>query len=90
MHGSHTLTLHRNGGLVRLVAHSVHACTCVCTSCFLRSCATICSYLHDNLVGELPAQIFDMNVELTELCVDLHCLVAMSGVGGGDVNCACL
>ena len=48
------------------------------------------SYLHDNLVGELPAQIFYQNVELTALCVDLHCLVAMPGVGGGDVNCACL
>ena len=49
-----------------------------------------CSKLYNNRITKLPARIFNTNVNLRELCVGLHCLVALSGVDGGDVNCACL
>ena len=42
-----------------------------------------CSTLNQNLIKELPAQTFDKNVNLNQLCVDLHCFAAKPVVGAG-------
>ena len=38
------------------------------------------SWLDTNLITELPAQIFEKNVNLVYMCVCLHCLTATSAV----------
>ena len=67
-------TVHVSGGLVWLVAHSVHACIMITRHC---------SPLYNNQITELPVQIFAKNSKLTQMCVNGHCLAGTSAVMRG-------
>ena len=64
--------LEQLGRLTRRVAHSLHACACARALWLNVLITRHRSELLNNRITELPAQIFDKNINLWQLCVDSH------------------